>query len=399
MNFHRTLFALAASAALMQAATAADAPVLERWRSYTGVTWDAGANPPPFARSSDAPIAGIHFDARGRAFVSTPRVIALDAPATLSVLDTAIDGGPAHLAAFPSEEGNAVAQAPDSHLRNVLGFHVDRRNGWLWALDMGFVAGEPEAPAGAQKLVVYELATGRVVKRIALDGVADRQGSFLNDVAVDERRKVAYIADSGLRSAPDNQAGLIVVDFASGSARRVLHRHPAVLPEPGVKVMSHGSEVWPGHTLTLGINGVALSPDGATLYWTVTTGLHAFAIRTEVLRDAAAGEQRVAAAVRPLGNVGGNTDGITTDGAGKLYITDVTHDGIVRYDPKTGAMDVLATDPRVSWPDTVDVTADGALVFTSSALNDHFAGSVKAGAERYELWRLPPEKARASARK
>ena len=384
----RVLLAAAATATLMQATQAADAPVLERWRSYAGVTWDAGDAPAPFRRSVDAPISGIHFDARGRAFVSTPRVIAPDAPATLSLLDTRIDGGPARLTAFPSEPGNSITDAPDMHLRNVLGFHVDRRNGWLWALDMGFVAGETEAPAGAQKIVVYDLASGRVVKRIGLDAVADRKGSFLNDIAVDERRQVAYISDSGLRSAPDNEAGLIVADFATGAVHRVLDRHPSVMPEAGVKVSAHGNEVWPGKPLTLGINGVALSPDGGTLYWTVTTGLHAFAIRTDLLRGASTDASRIAAAVRKLGNVGGNTDGIVTDAAGELYITDDTHDGLVRYDPKTDTMAVLATDPRVSWPDTVDIAPDGAVVFTSSRLNDHFAGVVKAGSEQYDLWRL-----------
>lgn len=385
------LLALVSALGLAQSAHSADSTAtLERWRSYRGVTWAAGdtAAPAAFSNSVSAPIAGIHFDAQGRAFVSTPRLISSDAPATLSLLDTAIDGGPARLTAFPSPEGNAVSAASDTHLRNVLGFHVDRRNGWLWALDMGFVAGEAEAPVGAQKVVVLELSTGRVVKRIALDAVADRQGSFLNDIAVDEVRKLAYVSDSGLRSAPNNQAAIIAIDFATGSARRVLQQHPALMPEPGVTVLSHGAEVWPGKPLLLGINGIALSPDARTLYWTVTAGTHAFSIPTRVLRDSAANAARVAAAVTPLGDVGGNTDGIVTDRQGKLYITDVTHNGIVRYDPKTHAMALLASDAGVSWPDTPAITQDGDLVFTSSQLNLHFAGAVKAGTERYELWRM-----------
>jgi hypothetical protein len=200
-HLQRALVAAITVAALAPAAWGADGTALERWRGYSGVTWGRGdAAAVPFHGSVHAPIAGIHFDARGRAFVSTPRLISADAPATLSLLDTATDGGPARLTAFPSEPGNAVGGAPATSLRNVLGFHVDRRNGWLWALDMGFVAGEAEAPVGGQKIVVYALASGRVVKRIALDGVADRKGSFLNDIAVDEVRRVAYIADSGLRS-------------------------------------------------------------------------------------------------------------------------------------------------------------------------------------------------------
>lgn len=392
---------LAAAFALSTAAHAADTAPLERWRSYAGVSWEApkdGADPAPFESSVNAPIAGLHFDARGTAYVSTPRLVAASAPATLSKLDTRAQTGPARLTAFPSRDGNAVGGAPNQSLRNVLGFHVDRRNGWLWALDMGFVAGESEAPPGAQKVLVLDLKSGRTVKRIGLDGAADRKGSFLNDIAVDEKRRVAYISDSGLRSAPNNMVGLIVADFASGRARRVLDRNPNLQVEPGVRVIAHGAEVWRDNPLLLGINGIALSPDGRTLYWTVTTGTRARALPTAILRKAGAGEEQIAAAIRDLGAIGGNTDGIVTDAAGRLYMTDVTRNGIVRYDPRTTSMSLIASDDGVRWPDTLAIHPDGDLVFTSSALNDHFAGAVKSTEERYELWRLQIDSAKARQR-
>jgi sugar lactone lactonase YvrE len=364
---------------------------LERWRSCAGVSWDApnrGADPAPFANSVNSPICGVHFDAKGRAFVTTPRLMSANSSATLSILDTSPTAGPARLTAFPSLGRNAVGTAPDQNLRSVLGFYVDKSNGWLWALDQGFVAGESEAPAGAQKVMVYDLDTGRTVKRIGLDGAADRDGSFLNDIAVDEARKVAYSSDSGLRSAPENKAGVIVVDFATGAARRTLDRHPAVCPEPGVKVMSNGAEVWPGKPLMLGINGIALSPEGKTLYWAVTTGRNAFSAPTEILRDAKASETAVSASVVDLGEVGGSTDGIVTDAAGNLYITDVSRGGIVKYDPRTNTMALLASDMGVHWPDTATIEPGGDLVFTSSNLNQHLSGAVKPGEERFELRRL-----------
>jgi sugar lactone lactonase YvrE len=390
------LLPLAASLALAPNISQATQPEakLSVWRSYSGVTWDTAANPVPYAASATtpgAPIAGLHFAADGSAFVSTPRLVSASAPATLSRLDTTVTSGPARLTAFPSVEGNNTAANPAEHLRNVLGFYIDKRNGWLWALDMGFVAGEATAPAGAQKLVVLALDTGRVVKSIALDGVSDRAGSFLNDVVVDEARRVAYISDSGLRSAPHNMVGLVVVDFASSQARRVLDKHPSLAPEADVKVVSHGQEVWPGNPLVLGINGIALSPDGATLYWTVTTGTRLWSMPTALLRDPKSNDVQLAASIRNLGAVGGNTDGITTDAKGRVYITDVTRNGIVRYDPAAKTMRLIASDDGVHWPDTPAIAPDGALVFTASALNDHFAGAVKPGQKRYQLWRLQPK--------
>lgn len=367
------------------------APRLETWRSYSGVSWDRttpGGVPEKFSNSVSSPICGIHFDKRGRAFVSTPRLVAKDSPATLNTLDLNSKPGPASLTAFPSVAGNDISVTPDQNLRSVLGFYVDRVNDWLWALDMGYVAGENESPAGAQKVLVFDLESGRIVKRIDLDDACDRKGSFLNDIAVDEHRKVGYISDSGLRTAPDNMVGIIVVDFATGSARRVLHKHPSLQVVPGVTVFSHSSEVWPGNPMKLGINGIALSPDGKTLYWTVTTGLHAFSISTDILRNPSSSDAVISAAVHDIGDVGGNTDGIVTDARGNLYITDVTHGGIVKYDPKSKKIALIASDDGVHWPDTPTIDQEGNLIFSSSNLNQHFAGAIKPGEERYELWRL-----------
>jgi sugar lactone lactonase YvrE len=373
--------------ALAQAADSTLAP----WRQYTGVSWDAPASGPAvrFAGSTSAPIVGLHFDAKGKAYVSTPRLISAQAPATISVLDLASKDSVARLTAFPSLAANDSKAPASQALRSVLGFHVDHRNGWLWALDAGYVAGESEAPAGGQKLMVVELAGGKLVKRIPLDGVADRKGSFLNDIAVDEARKIAYVSDSGLRSAPANQAGIIVIDFKAGSARRVLDRHPSVLPEDGVKVMSHGEEVWPGNPLKVGINGIALSADGATLYWTVTAGTKLWSAPAAMLRNPKAGATALAAAVRERATVGGNTDGIVTAPDGQIYITDVSRNGIARFNPRDGKMSLAASDERISWPDTAAVGPGKAIYFTVSSLNNHFAGAVKEGQERYEIWRLP----------
>lgn len=375
---------LALGAALLLAGLASAEPAarLEKWRDYSAVSWDGKR----FAGSAGAPIVGLRFDRKGTAFVSTPRLLSGLAPATISTLDLDASGKVARLTAFPSLAANDAGAPPHSALRSVLGFHVDQRNGWLWALDAGFIAGEKEAPAGGQKLMVFDLKSRALIKRVPLDAVADRKGSFLNDLAVDEIRKIAYVSDSGYRSAPNNQAGIIIVDLAAGAARRVLHRHPSVLVEPGMKVHAHGVEVWPDNPLLVAINGIALSPDRATLYWTVTAGSRLWSAPASVLRGR---DDAIAVALRDHGPVGGNTDGIVSAPDGKLYITDVSRNGIVRFDPVNGKMGLAAADEAVFWPDTASIGPGGALYFTASNLNNHFAGAVADGKERYTIWKMP----------
>lgn len=120
----------------------------------------------------------------------------------------------------------------------------------------------------------------------------------------------------------------------------------------------------------------------------MTTGTHAYAVPTAILRQPASTNAQIAEQIRDLGSVGGNTDGIVTDEKGNLYITDVTRNGIVRYDPETHSMSLVAANEGVRWPDTPAIRPNGELIFTSSRLNDHFAGAVKPGEERYDLWRL-----------
>ena len=120
----------------------------------------------------------------------------------------------------------------------------------------------------------------------------------------------------------------------------------------------------------------------------MTTGTHAYTVPTAILRQPASTNAQIAGQIRDLGRVGGNTDGMVTDVKGNLYITDVTRNGIVRYDPETHSMSLIAASEEVRWPDTLAIRPNGDLVFTSSRLNDHFAGTVKPGEERYDLWRL-----------
>lgn len=361
----------------------------ELWRSYHGVSWDSAAGRKPNATSHQAPIAGLHFAKDGSAFVSVPRWINPAVPATLNRLAAAKGKGPAALTAFPSAKWNAADGEPTQTLRNVLGFYIDNTNNWGWALDMGFVAGEAEAPVGGQKIVIFDLTTGEPVRTVVLDGVADRKGSFLNDIAVDEKQRIAYISDSGFRSAPGNKTGIIVYNFNDGSSRRLLNKDPSVQVKKDLKVVSHGQTVWDGNPVLIGINGIALSKDGGTLYWTITTGDALYAVSTEKLKDAAVTADDLAASVKTIAHLDFGTDGIMVADDGAVLITDVAHNGITRVDPATGAVRLLEASEGVFWPDTVTRGEGDYVYFTSSNANSHFANAVKPGAELFDIWRFP----------
>lgn len=153
-------------------------------------------------------------------------------------------------------------------------------------------------------------------------------------------------------------------------------------------VISHGKTVREGQPLRIGINGIALSKDSNTLYWTVTTGDSLFAIDAAKLTDPNLPAAELAAAVKSIAHLNVNTDGIMVTDGGKILITDVTRNGIASVDPVTGVTRLIETSDRVYWPDTVAAGVQDGIYFTSSNTNDHFTNAVAQGAERYNIWRF-----------
>lgn len=100
--------------------------------------------------------------------------------------------------------------------------------------------------------------------------------------------------------------------------------------------MSHGQPVWEGAPLLIGLNGIAVSPDGETLYWTVTTGDSLFSAPVAALADPALTDAARSAQVARVAKLGFTTDGIMVEASGAVLITNVAGNGIARVDPATG---------------------------------------------------------------
>lgn len=329
---------------------------------------------------------GVKVDSRGTFYVSTARWKSPDIPATLSKL-VREDGGWA-LKPFPSDEMNSV-DTPDG-LKSVLGFEIDRDD-VMWILDQGHVAGSPSGP-GDEKLVLWDLRENREIGRYVFsDADSDKNGSFLNDVAVDNDNGFAYISDSGVNSRPLS-GGLIVYDRKANAARRVLDKSPYTVNEPHFFFNVDGIPVGRNRPMLTGADGIALSGDNSTLYWTNLTGNTLYALDTALLRDFSVPESRIEEAVRVVTSLPSNTDGITCDGDGNLYMTALALNGIMRRDAKTGEVTRFAYHKFMSWPDTLAWGPDGSLYVVSNHLNLYgpdemdFEGPAVAN---FRIWRIP----------
>lgn len=307
---------------------------------------------------------GVTVSARGRIFVNFPRW-GDDVPFTVGEIRNG------KVVAFPSQAANTFdAARPAATLSSVQSVVVDALDR-LWILD-------PAAPGfqtrldGAAKLVAVDLGTNKVVKTIVIPATVALDTTYLNDVRFDLRAGkagIAYITDSSL-SGP---GGIIVVDLDSGRSWRKLTGHPSTSVDPTFVPFVEGERLAqraPGKApqpFSVASDGIALSADGATLFYSPLSSRHLYSVPTALLRDESASDATLGAAVRDLGEKGAS-DGLESDNQGRVYAGDYEHNSIHQRQAD-GQWKTIASDPRILWPDTLSVGPDGYLYFTANQLH------------------------------
>jgi len=309
---------------------------------------------------------GLTVSREGRIFLSFPRW-------GDAVAWTAVELSEGKLVPFPDAATNAfdpkdpALHDPATHLVSVQSVVVDAEDR-LWLLDPGSVQLGPTL-RGAPKLWAYDLASRERVKAITFPNDVVLKKTYLNDVRFDLARGMegtAFVTDSGA-------GGIIVIDLASGESWRRLDGHPSVNPTPGLEMQSEGEPFVKrprnGEESAPDIrsDGIALSPDARTLYYSTLTSRDIWAVPTDALSDRSLDEAAVAQHVRKLVTKPSCNDGLICDAEGRLYSSDWEDQCIRRIDPTSGHVEVESQDERMLWPDTFALHG-GFLYVTSNQL-------------------------------
>lgn len=312
---------------------------------------------------------GVTVSQSGRVFVNFPRW-GDNVEFTVAELK---DGRPV---AFPDAEINQFsADKVADRLVSVQSVVVDPADR-LWMLDTGGIEFGPVA-AGGPKLVAVDLKTNQVVKTIRFPGDVALATTYLNDVRFDLTRGkagVAFITDSGA----EGPNGIIVVDLDSGHSWRKLSGHPVVRADPNFRPVIPGDplvtrplmnrpEAGTARPMTLGADGIALSNDGRRLYFCPLSSQRLYSVSTDALLDPKLTDDQVAGTLHQLGRDYAS-DGLESDAAGDLYLTDYQNNAIHRRTPDDKDT-IIVQGPRMIWPDTLCVANDGYLYFTANQLD------------------------------
>jgi len=246
-----------------------------------------------------------------------------------------------------------------------LGVVVDRQ-GRLWTIDPA------DHGIGTPRLLAFDLATGEVAVDISFDRSIAPLGSFLQDLQVAPDGRTVYIADvSFWRKSP----ALVVVDVASGGARRVLERHPSVMPQSWIITTPIKRMVFFGGLAALkpGVDGIAISTDGAWLAYGAMTNSRLYRVPTAALDDPKLGKAPLEDKIEDLGHKP-LSDGLSADLEGGVWITDVEHGAVLRRAPD-GALETWVRTPRIRWADALSWGPNGGLYLADSAIPDQMLQS------------------------
>lgn len=228
----------------------------------------------------------------------------------------------------------------------------------LWVLDPANPHFKDVVSSGA-KLFMIDLKRNKIIREYSFPKEVAPAKSYLNDVRIDSKRKVAYITDSQL-------GGIIVLNLVTGKSFRALDAtvtNKVLANLDFIDFQSTGK--WYGKTQS---DGIELSEDGKTLYFTALTGNVLYSIPTAMLRDTNKTPQERAAAITTINTQNVPTDGMIRVGR-KLYMANLPQECIWQYDLVSRTGQNIIYSEKIRWADSFTVDKRGDIYFTTSQIN------------------------------
>jgi sugar lactone lactonase YvrE len=278
----------------------------------------------------------------------------------------------ATLTPFPNEALNNRSHRTGLTLDSVLGIRTDA-DGVVWMLDNGMRSGV------TPKLVGWDTKANKLHRVIYLPEPITPKDHFVNDFTIDMKHNRIFIVDP----AGGADAAFIVVDLATGAARRVLQGHPSVVPEPiDLVIDGHPIEVKDANGAVsrprIGVNPVTEDLKNEWVYFGPMHATSLYRIKADDLVDESLDERTLAQrveryATKPI------CDGITIDKDNNIYLGDLAANAIGVIRPDRSYV-IWAQGPDLSWVDSLAFGPSGKLYAVVNQL--HRSAVLSAGEER-----------------
>lgn len=275
------------------------------------------------------------------------------------------------LSPFPNKDyQKAGAEASDSKLDTPLGIRIDK-NDVLWIIDMG-------QNLGTTRVFAFDIATKKEVFRFDFPAEIAPKGSFIQDLAIDEKNGWAYFADIA-------NPGIIALNTKTKEARR--YADATVQAEKTDMVIDGKLIYFGGAPAGVAVNPITLSDDRNTLYYGAMNGTTWYQVPADLFREGA-NDFTISKAIKVAGPKP-VSDGVATDAAGNHYFTNIQHHGVDVLTSE-GDLQPLIRDKRIDWADNVAVGPNGSIYITVNQLHKSpaFTGGTDEGKAPYYIFRI-----------
>lgn len=266
--------------------------------------------------------------------------------------------------AFPSEAWHAPAkegEASKARLDTVTAVRSDPR-GIVWMLDAG------TRGKSTPKLVAWDTRVDRLHQLVYLPPPVTLPDSFLADLAVDTSNNAIYIADP----SSGEDAAIIVVELATGDARRVLAGHASVRPEKVDLVIDGNKAAAVGRDektdgAPVGVTPITLDMPNTWLYFGAMHAKSLYRVKTQDILNASLSTEQLAKKVERYCDKPA-CDGITKDSAGNIYLGDIANHAVGFIDAKKTYRVLMKDEKKLAWPSAFSFGNDGLLNVASNPL-------------------------------
>ncbi|MEM1323215.1 MAG: L-dopachrome tautomerase-related protein [Bacteroidota bacterium] len=272
---------------------------------------------------------------------------------------------------FPNADyQNATGTASTDKLDTPLGIRIDDNN-TLWIIDMGL-------NLGTTRLFGFDVASKKEVFRFDFPAALAPKGSFIQDLAIDEKNGWIYLADIA-------SPGILALNTKTKELRRFADQ--TVQAEQVDMVIDGKLIYFGGSPAQVAVNPITLSEDKNTLFYGAMNGTTWYKLPADLFRSGAT-DYVISKAIKVAGPKP-VSDGVATDKAGNHYFTNIQHHGIDIL-TSAGELKPLCRDPRIDWADNVALDGKGWIYMTVNQLHKTpaFTGGEDEGKPPFYIFRV-----------
>lgn len=251
---------------------------------------------------------------------------------------------------FPSME-------MQKEFRGTFGMTIDKQNR-IWFIEPASFDFEHT------RLWAFDLETKQEVAFFEFPG---KEAQFAQDLRVTADGKHVLLANPGIFRFTASQ--LYVFSVEDQTTRVALDGSSCIGPENWLMRTRYGPyRQFAGLiNFAVGLDGIEISKDQNWVYLAAMTNSRLCRVPLSAVLDPNLKPSDLDPKVEDLGQKP-MSDGITTDKAGNVILTDVEHGGLMAFDLASGKATTLVRSKDVLWADGVVTGPDGSLYFTDSAI-------------------------------